>query len=136
MPVLTPAPSARVLPLVGSSSNTKACKVGPGLDPAGLADALERHAEALAEILIPDLRGLDAAAVFETGTLRIERVEPADGTGVHRLHFRFEWSAQHGCSDWSCRETEFRSGLFRYVGDQAVFEVSPAPEERTTREEF
>lgn len=116
--------------------NDHAFKVGPGLDRAGLAEGLARHAEALAEILIPDLRGLDAAAVFETGTLRIERVDPADEGNVHRLHFRFEWSAQHGCSDWSCRETEFHSARFRYAGDEAVFAVAPAPEERTTREEF
>ena len=116
--------------------NTRAFKVGPGLDRAGLAEALGRQAEALAEILIPDLQGLDAAAAYEPGTLRIEGVEATERPEAYRLHFRFDWSAQHGCSDWSCRETEFRSATFRYLGETAVFEVSPAPEERTTREEF
>jgi hypothetical protein len=115
---------------------THSFKVGRGLDQARLVEALEQRVEALAEFLIPDLRGLDAAAVYESGTLRIERIDAADGSNLHRLHFRFEWTAQHGCSDWSCRETEFRSAPFRYAGDEVLFDVAAAPEERTTREEF
>lgn len=116
--------------------NTCILKVGDGLGRAGLLDALGRQSEVLAGFLIPDLRGLDAAAAYEPGTLRIAAVDPVAGTDRLRLDYRFEWTAQHGCSDWSCRDTEHQSTTFRYLGDAAIFELSPHPEERTTREEF
>ncbi len=119
-----------------ASGNTHEFKIGPGLDRAGLADVLGRQAEALAGILIPDLHRLDAAAAYEPGTLRVEAVEATERPETYRLHFRFEWSAQHGCSDWSCRDQERQSALFRLVGDAAVFEVPADPGERTTRDEF
>ena len=111
-------------------------KVGDGLDRTGLLQALGRQSDVLAGILIPDLRGLDAAAAYEPGTLRIAAVEPVAGTDRLRLEYRFEWSAQHGCSDWSCRDTEHQSAMFRYRDGAAIFELAPPPEERTTREEL
>ena len=110
--------------------------VGHGQDRAGLLGALGRQSDVLAEFLIPDLRGLDAAAAYEPGTLRLAAIEPVAGTDLLRLDYRFEWTAQHGCSDWSCRDTEHQSATFRYLGDAVIFELSPHPEERTTREEF
>lgn len=119
-----------------TSANTSSLKVGPGLDRAGLLQALGQQAEVLAGFLIPDLRGLDAAAAYEPGTLRLAAVAPVPGTDLLRLDYHFEWTAQHGCSDWSCRDTEQQSATFRYRDDAALFERAPHPEERTTREEF
>ena len=116
--------------------DTGILKVGGGLDRAGLAGELGRQSEVLAGFLIPDLRGLDAAAAYEPGTLRIAAVAPVAGTDLLRLDYRYEWSAQHGCSDWSCRDTEHRSATFRYRGDAVIFELPEIPEERTIREEF
>lgn len=121
---------------VRAFGNPCVLKVGHGLDLAGLLQALGRESAVLAGFLIPDLRGLDAAAAYEPGTLRITAVDPVAGTDRLRLEYRFEWSAQHGCSDWSCRDTECQSDTFRYLGDAVIFERSPHPEERTTREEF
>jgi hypothetical protein len=116
--------------------NTRTFPVAPGLTPAGLTAALRPHAEALAEFLVPDLRGLDAAAVYEAGSLRVDGVDAADATNRHRLHFRFAWTAQHGCSDWSCRDTEQHSTLFQYRDAAVIFEVPDAPGERSPRDEF
>ena len=121
---------------MGAAEQLHRFHVGPGLDGAALAAALGRRAEELAGFLIRDLRGLDAAAVYEAGTLRIDGVVPAGPAEIFRLDFRYAWTAQHGCSDWSCRDTEVESATFRYRGDEVIFTVPAAAEERTTREEF
>ena len=109
---------------------------GDGLSPEGLRAALNAVPKEALQPLIPAIERHHANARLTEGSLALDAVETVEGRpSLYALRFRYEWTAQLGCSDVNYRDTERAHAHFTYANGRVTFAWDEAGD-RSTVDEF
>jgi hypothetical protein len=101
--------------------STLSITVGFDLSPEELLSQLKDSDEDLSGLLTLDVELRDPKATADDGVnfTDVEKISE----GIYSLGYNYDWSAYYGCRDWNKSDTFYSDIRFRYVGDQAIFEM-------------